>query len=149
VNTAKILFNCIHDSCATDDEHRDTPLIIAAREHQGEVVRVLLERGANVESTNANGCTALHYAAWYGHLGICRQLLDWGAKVNSLAKWKNTPLHEAARWGHLSVVKLLVEKGANVRLKNHYGQTASDKARSNGQKAVADWLDSVSRGKVL
>jgi len=146
VNTTKILFNCTNDSCTTDDQYRDTPLICAARDHQGDVVRVLLEGGANIESTNANRSTALHYAAWYGHLRICQQLLDWGAKVNSLARWNNTPLHEAARAGHLSVVKLLVERGADVRLRNDNGQTASDVARSKGKLHVAEWLNSVGRG---
>jgi len=44
------------------------------------------------------------------------------------------------------VVKLLVERGADVRLKNDFGQTASDVARRWGNRAVAEWLDEVSRG---
>jgi hypothetical protein len=44
------------------------------------------------------------------------------------------------------MVKLLVESGAGVRLKNDNGQTASEKMRIWGKKAVADWLDSVNRG---
>jgi ankyrin repeat protein len=77
---------------------------------------------------------------------MCRLLLDWGAKVDPVDQWKYTPLHHAARKGHLSVVKLLVERGADVRVKNGRGQTASDMARSEGKKDVAEWLDSVSRG---
>jgi ankyrin repeat protein len=38
-----------------------------------------------------------------------------------------------------------VERGANVSLKNKFRETAADRARSNGHKDVADWLDSVSR----
>ena len=88
----------------------------------------------------------MHYAAYFGHLDVCRPLLDWGAKLDPLDKRKGTPLHLAARAGHLSVVKLLVEKGADVSLKNNEGQTASDVARRWRNKDVAQWLDSVSRG---
>ena len=56
-------------------------------------------------------------------------------------KWKCTPLHRAALARHLSIVKLLVERGANVRLKNNNCQTARDMVRSEGKKAVEEWLD--------
>jgi len=108
---------------------------------------MLLEGGANVQRANAEQRTALHEAAWNRYLEVCRLLLDWGAKVDPLDKWKDTPLHDAARLGYLSVVKLLVETGADVRLRNNKGQTSSDVAWSNGMLDVAEWLNSLSRGK--
>jgi hypothetical protein len=45
------------------------------------------------------------------------------------------------------VVKMIVDRGANVRLKNKKVRTASDKAHSRGIKNMADWLDSLRRGK--
>ena len=120
-----------------------TPLIYAAGLGHVAVVRVLLEGGANVDRTEAGGNTALHYAAHYGHLDVCRLLLDWGAKVDPQGAWNYNPLHDAAWAGHLSVVKLLVERGADVSLKNDFGQTASDVARSEGYKEMAEWLDLV------
>jgi ankyrin repeat protein len=146
VKSAKSLVGCKNDRCTTDDERRSTPLIYAAIFGQLEVVRVLLEGGANVESTNANQQTALHEAAFRGHVDMCRLLLDWGAKVDHVDKWKETPLQDAAWMGHLSVVKLLVERGADVRLRDENGRTASDMARSGGKRDVVQWLDSVRRG---
>jgi ankyrin repeat protein len=146
VNSTKRWVNCSNDTCTTDDELRKTPLIYAAGNNHVEVVRVLLEGGANAERPNANQQTALHYAAWYGYVEVCRLLLDWGAKVNPLDKWKDTPLHDAARKGRLSVVKLLVERGADVRVQNNDGRTASYMAWRNGKLDVAEWLNSVSRG---
>ena len=146
VNRTKILVKYASENCTEDDEHRDTPLMYAAANGHVEVLRVLLEGGANAERTNANQRTALHRAAWNGYLEACRLLLDWGAKVNPVDKWKDTPLHDAAWNGHLSVVKLLVERGADVRLRNANGRNARDLARIWGRKEMAEWLDTVSRG---
>jgi ankyrin repeat protein len=141
VNTVKILIRSVKDNCTTDDKAHYTPLMFAAANGRVDLLRVLLESGANLESTNTNHYSALHAAAFNGHLDVCRLLLDSGAKVNRVTKRKrSTPLHSAAMKGHLSVVKLLVEKGANIRLKNRNGQTASDVARVNRHRNVADWL---------
>ena len=137
--------NCTNDRCTTDDIFDDTPLITAARNGHVELVRVLLEDGANVETVNNFQETALHRATYYGQLEVCRLLLDWGAKVDPLDILRDTPLYYAANKGNLSMVKLLVERGADVKLRNNKGQTASDVARINGKENVAKWLDLVSR----
>jgi ankyrin repeat protein len=140
------LFKYANDNCTTDDQYRNTPLTYAAVIGNVEVVRVLLEGGANVESTNDNRRTALHRAAYNGHLDVCRLLLDWGAKVDPVDVLEETPLHDAARQGHLSVVQLLVERGADVSIKSKSGNTAMDLARINGKKDLAEWLYTISHG---
>jgi ankyrin repeat protein len=141
----KILVKYTNASCITDIMFRKTPLIYAANNGHVEVVRVLLESGADVEVTDNYRRTALHIAASYGPLDMCRLLLDWGAKVDPRDRGEDTPLHLAAQWGYLSAVKLLVERGADVSLKNDYDFTASKKATIMGHNDVADWLESVSR----
>jgi ankyrin repeat protein len=146
VERVKILYKCTDERCTTPDISRYTPLQYATRKGYAEVVRVLLEGGANAERAYVNLWTALHYAANMGHLDVCRVLLDWGAKVDPVDDLKNTPLHRAARNGSLSVVELLVQKGADVSLTNYDDQTAKEVARDNGRTDVVDWLDSVSSG---
>jgi ankyrin repeat protein len=146
VNGTKILLKYANENCAGNDNMRSTPLIYAAQTGHVEVVRVLLEGGANAESANVDQWNTLHYAAMNGHLDVCRLLLDWGVNVNCLNKRKYTPLHYAAWAGYLSVAKLLVERGADVRLKNYNGQTSSDVARMQERIDVAEWLDSLNRG---
>ena len=105
---------------------------------------MLLEGGANVESTNANRRTALHCAAYNGHLDVCRLLLDWGAKVDPVDVWEETPLNDTATRGHLSVVQLLMERGADVSIQSDSGNTAKDLARINGKQGTAIRLDLIS-----
>ena len=48
-----------------------------------EVVKVLLDSGANIEDHNENGHTLLMEAASSGHVGIAKVLLDRGAGINT------------------------------------------------------------------
>jgi ankyrin repeat protein len=96
-----MIFKSTNDNCTGDFILRNTPLIYATIFGHVEVVWVLLEGGAKVESTSAYCSTALHQAAWNGYLDVCRLLLDWGAKMDPLDEWKDTPLHLVPWAGHL------------------------------------------------
>jgi len=78
-----------------------------------EVVKLLLEHGADPNVKNRDGKTPLHNAASEGHLEVVKLLLERGADPNVKDDDGNTPLHNAAWRGHLEVVKLLLEHGAD------------------------------------
>ena len=59
------------------------------------IVKLLLDKGVDVDASNSSGATALHLAAKYGRLAIVKALLDKNADVNVKAKGGETPLHEA------------------------------------------------------
>ncbi|KAN0137681.1 Ankyrin repeat-containing domain protein [Lactarius tabidus] len=108
------------------DKRRNTPLHFAASEGHLEVARMLLERGADVNSKNDEGLTPLQRASQIqqeGKSDIMRLLLDYGANANVYDKRRNTPLHFAASEGHLEVVRMLLELGADVNSKNEKGLT--------------------------
>ena len=124
----------------TDDWGR-TALICAAEGGHEAVVRLLLEKGANVNAKEDNGETALHEAAWGGHEAVVQLLLEKGANVN--AKENNrekTALHPAAMRGHEVVVQLLLEKGADVNAKKDDGETALHEAAWGGYEAIVRLL---------
>jgi ankyrin repeat protein len=64
---------------------------------QTETVRLLLERGAEVDGNDTNGNTALHWASRHGHLETVRLLLERGADADGKNKNGNTAIHWASR----------------------------------------------------
>ncbi|KAJ3136859.1 hypothetical protein HDU90_002425 [Geranomyces variabilis] len=90
-----------------------TPLALAAYLGKAELVRVMLEEGADVDARDANGATALMYAARDGRADVAEVLLDFHARpqLEDINAWK------AERYGrdHPAVVQLLArhQKAAN------------------------------------
>uniref|UniRef100_A0A0G4HR46 Uncharacterized protein n=1 Tax=Chromera velia CCMP2878 TaxID=1169474 RepID=A0A0G4HR46_9ALVE len=98
--------------------HGNRPLVLAARFNHTDVAAVLLDAGADVNSTDGGFATALHMAARLGNPEMVELLLENDADVKSSpAPYFYTPLHQAAvgnTSGHVESASLLVESGANV-----------------------------------
>ena len=93
-------------------ERNRSPLILAARKGHKDVVKLLLDRGAEPNMADQYGGTPLHFAALEGHKDVVQLLLDGGAEPNMADEHEFTPLHLAAFKGHKDVVQLLLDKGA-------------------------------------
>lgn len=98
--------------------------------------RLLLNNGAKPNWIDTNGKTALHYAAFWGHIKIVKLLLSNTDQINinALDVWHGTPLFYATKKGHLAVVKQLIKKGVNVN--PNYNSTYSI-------KRFGQWLNGV------
>jgi ankyrin repeat protein len=97
------------------DSGGSTPLLLASEGHNfkgGSVLRLLLERGADINVQNHFGRTPLHRASFRGALGVVRLLLEHGADVEAKNNIDKTALQIAADEGHDEVVELLREHGA-------------------------------------
>lgn len=113
-----------------------TALQAAALKGHGEVVVLLLEKGARVEVG-----WPLHDAAVGGSAVAVRALVKHGAKVNALdPKTGDTPLHYAATWGRVEAARALVEQGADRSVKNGRGRTSAEEAAANGHDELATLL---------
>jgi hypothetical protein len=115
-------------------------LWVAAAFGLEDIVRVLLEKGADVKAKDTNGETALHQAARSGHEATVRLLLEKGANVMAIGDSGRTALHMATRWGSEAAVRLLLERGADVIAKDKYGKTALYYAAWNGHEAEVKLL---------
>ena len=87
-------------------------LLEAAGNGQTERVRSLLDAGADVDTKNANGYTALKWAVVRGHTGTVQALLDAGADVDIRDNRGQTPLMMAAEEEQTRVIELLKAAGA-------------------------------------
>ncbi|KAK1764670.1 hypothetical protein QBC33DRAFT_546789 [Phialemonium atrogriseum] len=100
------------------------------------IVKLLLEKGADIETKDEYGRTPLSLAARNGHEAMVKLLLEKGADTETKDKYGQTPLSWAAMNGHEAVVKLLLEKGADIETKDEYGQTPLSWAAGSGHEAI-------------
>jgi len=121
-------------------EINDTPLIIAARGGRVELLRFLLERGADVNFRNKPGQTALLAATdrlgdssgsppVVEMLGADKDkateiLVAAGGDVDASDNDGNTPLILAAQYGRVDLSRFLLAHGANVDFQNKSGESA-------------------------
>ena len=113
-----------------------TPLLMAAKTADAELMRLLLESGADIKIRNRIGTTVMMAAAgcdvtYVGEdskppeesLDAVKVALEWGGNVNDVNDNGDTPLHGAAFTGADIVVQFLVDKGAKLDAVNMYGQS--------------------------
>ncbi|XP_037084777.1 ankyrin repeat and SAM domain-containing protein 6-like [Pollicipes pollicipes] len=121
-----------------------------------------LEKGVDVNGSDAVYTTPLQVAAASGHEGIVQLLVGRGARPDATNLYGWTPLMHAARHGHAGVVALLLQRGADAtrtnrlgelggwsgeargadpNARNTRGETALDMARVTAQRQVCRILD--------
>jgi ankyrin repeat protein len=84
-----------------------TPLHSAAAAHSGEIVRLLLERGANPNARQQGGWTPLHAAAQDGDAEMVRNLVEHQADPKAKNDDRKTPADIAAEKGHAEIAAIL------------------------------------------
>ncbi len=101
---------------------------------------LLLERGADPNTTSSTGNSVLMYAVEKGNPDIMKMLLEQGADVNATGYNKETPLFIAILKNDFQSAKYLLEHGADPNIKDAFGITPLIYAAATNQYQSADLL---------
>jgi len=110
-----------------------SPIAKAAREGNAAEVRELIRAQVDVNLAEADGSTALLWAAYQADPEMVTALVAAGAHVDQPNRYGVTPLLQAARTGDAAVMAVLLDAGADVDLAHPDGQTPLMAAATTGR----------------
>lgn len=100
------------------------PLWCASAAGHLKIVKYLVSKGANVNSTTKSNSTALRAACFDGHFEIVKFLVENNADIEIANRHGHTCLMIACYKGHYNIAKYLINKGADLNRKSVKGNTA-------------------------
>ncbi|KAM8709729.1 hypothetical protein ACLKA7_016524 [Drosophila subpalustris] len=103
----------------------------------------LIEDGADINTANVDGLTALHQACIDDKLEMVEFLVTHGADINRQDNEGWTPLHATASCGFVSIAQYLVENHADVAAVNSDGDLALDLAIDVQHIPMIDYMEKV------
>jgi len=116
----------------------------AARNADIDEVRKLIAAGSDVNAPEADGTSALLWAAHQGSPELVSLLLEAGADPNAANSFGVTPLLEASRYGDVATIRALLDGGADVRAAAREGETPLMAAARAGSLEAVNLL--IERG---
>ena len=114
----------------------DAPLADAVQRVDHAVVERLLQGPIDVNATQADGMTALHWAGYHDDVELARTLLQAGADAAAASRYGVTPLSLACTNGNVAMVELLLDAGAHPNTTLPGGETALMTAARTGEVRV-------------
>ncbi|KAG2001960.1 hypothetical protein GB937_009852 [Aspergillus fischeri] len=120
--------------------HMASPLYYASSGGLTYIVRLLLERGADVNAQDGHYGNALQAASLKGHETIVQMLLEKGADVNAQGGRHGNALQAASYRRHEKIVQMLLEKGANANAQGGEHGNALQAASFQGHEKIVQML---------
>ncbi|ALA62477.1 ankyrin repeat family protein [Turkeypox virus] len=121
------------------------PLDIAISLGKLNVVKILLENGANISLK-----PYLHIAVYYNLIDIVNVLILYDYPLDSVDDYGNTALYNAVNKGRFKITKLLIHHGADVNARTTYSQTPLYCAVGNNNiKIIKLLLDSGANPNII
>ncbi len=109
------------------------------------LLKILLEKGANVNQKDREGNTALLLCVdnFGGHLELVKALCEAGADLNAIDADGNNVLYYAMKAESQFVAKYLLKKGADYKHTNNEGVTPAQVAAEKGFDTLFTWMKDV------
>jgi uncharacterized protein len=109
----------------------------AAEQRDRALIKTLLGSGADVNATQVDGMTALHWAIYNDDAEVAGLLVRSRANVNAANRYGVAPLFLASTNGNANLVKLLLDAGADANASLPGGETVlMTAARAGNLEAV-------------
>jgi uncharacterized protein len=118
----------------------EVPLITAVKAVDRAAVTALLKARADVNLREADGTTALYWAATKNDVAIATALIRAGANVATASRYGVTPLQVACLNGNASFIELLLKSGADANASTPAGETALMTASRTGVAGAVNAL---------
>ena len=116
--------NQIFDPLVPLDNLNDSKMNkVPEKDSQVEILRILLEHGADPNAINNFGATPIHFRAVEGSTQAVELLLSYKANPNLRCKNGSTPLSLAIEFGHLETIKALLVGKADPNIPGHNGKS--------------------------
>jgi len=141
------LLLCAPPAAASEPNGSSARVANAAEKKDDAAVRALLRQRADVNAPQADGMTALHWAAYHDDVTLARELLRAGANVAAATRYGVRALTLACTNGNADLVALLLASGADANAPLPGGETPLMTAARTGSLAVVKAL--VARGAVV
>ena len=113
---------------------------LANKKTSESIIRLLVDAGADLNATDADGATALHAAAFSGSMNVLKLLVGNNAKLDLKDDEGSTPLLVAVLQGRHAAAKYLIESGANLNIKDRSGVAPIHAAISQAQPKLLNTL---------
>jgi ankyrin repeat protein len=123
------------ESGAPVNTEGDSPLSEAVVMKNTEIARFLIAHGANPDSQNNWGCSALYCAAYIGDVPMAKVLIEAGARDGL-----NDALDTAAFHGYIEMARLLLDSGADPNVKDVNKMTPVEVAKWRHHQDIADLI---------
>jgi ankyrin repeat protein len=123
-----------------DSKDGQTPLHKACSSGNSEIVKLIIQRCADVDARDFLGNTPLHVACSTRNEGAVKLLIEGGADVNKMMNNGETALHVASNLGTVGILRLLLETDVEIDVKGNDGRTPLHKAAIGGSQDTAEML---------
>jgi len=118
----------------------DVRLVGAVKDRDLAATRSLLRQHVDVNASDAEGMTAIHWAAHWGDLETVKLLIAAGANAKVANRYGVTPLHEAGTIGNVGIIEALLKAGANPNAAYGSGETPVMTAARTGNVDIVKML---------